>query len=774
MKQSLMPIVAKPFMSHSPHDRTDGNEIEFISTIKQTASQSNSAFDEKSSKTADGFDEVLEVCLEALARTGGVADPAELLQFGPELTEPLDRFVLVELIKLDMSIKAESGEIQSLETYLDVLAEKLPRSEVPIDLVMEEIQLRRELGEQPDREEYRDRFPHLVDMLRQLEHPVDVTATVGKRRQMTELQSGTQIDDFLVIQELGRGAFAQVVLARQLSMHRLVALKVSGSGGDEPIALARLDHPNIVRVYDQRLINTGTLHLLYMQYHPGGTLADVVRVVRQIPIHERSGQLLLDRVDTSLLHAAQVIPDRSATREWLKGLEWPMLVAWVGIQVLRGLQAAHDRQVLHRDIKPANVLLTADGIPQLADFNVSFAGAAGRAGAAAFFGGTIGYMAPEHLKAISARHLSSAGRVTESADTYSVGVLLWELWQGQRPFDCPKKPCSWAEAVEQQFASRSSSLINPERTGSSCERVLETTLRMALSNEPKERPDSAAEMAGRLRLAMHPEAAKLFNPDEKSVAYWMGKCPPWVVVVSVILFPNVAAGWFNYEYNRREVTLTDEMAASLAFVSTWINSVVYPLATCLMFIYSKPLFRALRANRSGEQATEKDIDSVLDLGHRAAIIGGAFWLIAGLVYPCIMKMMYGEFTITQAIHFFVSLLVCGAVAMIYPMFSLAWISTHIYYPRLLRATANDPHFERRRTQMLKRCEGYLQMAVIIPLLGLTLLVNSRSASQTFMLTAIGAGLLGLIASFHCYRITVKTWNRLADVLSSQTLITTAD
>ena len=149
-------------------------------------------------------------------------------------------------------------------------------------------------------------------------------------------------------------------------------------------------------------------------------------------------------------------------------------------------------------------------------------------------------------------------------------------------------------------------------------------------------------------------------------------------------------------------------------------------------------------------------------------------MIAGVVYPCIMKLMYREFTTLQAIHFFASLLICGAIAMIYPLFSLAWISSYIYYPRLLRATVHDQHFERRRTQMLNRCEGYLQIAVIIPLLGLTLLVTSRSSSQMFMLTAIGAGLLGLIASFHCYRIIVKTWNRLADVLANQTLVSTAD
>ena len=236
-------------MSQSPHDRADGSEIKFISTIKRTASQSNSVFDEENSK---GGPMALMKYSRSVWKLWPIPGESRIrlncCGSAPELTEPLDRFVLVELIKLDMSIKAESGEIRSLETYLEVLAEKLPRSEVPIDLVMEEIQLRRELGEQPDCDKYRDRFPHLADMLSQLEHPVDVTATVSKRRKITELRSGTQIDDFLVIQELGRGAFAQVVLARQLSMHRLVALKVSGSGGDEPIALARLDHPNIVRV----------------------------------------------------------------------------------------------------------------------------------------------------------------------------------------------------------------------------------------------------------------------------------------------------------------------------------------------------------------------------------------------------------------------------------------------------------------------------------------------------------------------------------------------
>ena len=78
-------------------------------------------------------------------------------------------------------------------------------------------------------------------------------------------------------------------------------------------------------------------------------------------------------------------------------------------------------------MKPANVLLSAEGVPKLADFNVSMAGSAGRAGAAATLGGSIGYMAPEHLAAIGGMPGSTPDDVAEAADLYSLAVLLWEL-----------------------------------------------------------------------------------------------------------------------------------------------------------------------------------------------------------------------------------------------------------------------------------------------------------------------------------------------------------
>ena len=87
---------------------------------------------------------------------------------------------------------------------------------------------------------------------------------------------------------LGRGAFARVFLARQRSMQRLIALKVSHNHGSEPQTLAQLTHDNIVRVFDERLIANRELKLMYMEYVPGGTLLGVLERAIATPPNERT------------------------------------------------------------------------------------------------------------------------------------------------------------------------------------------------------------------------------------------------------------------------------------------------------------------------------------------------------------------------------------------------------------------------------------------------------------------------------------------------------
>lgn len=714
-------------------------------------------------------DELLEVCLEQLVHRGPLENPADLRSLLPESDDDVRQFALIELIKLDMAMAAETGKLHRIERYADALPDLLSPDSIPIDLVMEEIQLRKESGESPPRDEYLKRFPQFAGMLSQLSGCSEVTSSRRQLGAPPELEIGKQIDDFLLIQKLGQGAFAHVYLARQISMHRLVALKVSRGRGDEPKALSQFDHPNIVRVYDQRESCEDSLHLLYMQFHPGGTLADVVKCIRGHS-GDRSGSVLLDCIDRNLLRTAQAVPDRSPVRDWISTAEWPVLVAWIGIQLARALQDAHHRDVLHRDVKPANVLLSAEGIPKLADFNVSFAGIAGRAGAAAMFGGSIGYMSPEHLRAISGIALDQHPEVGERADLYSLAVLLWELWQGQRPFECEGGAVSWSAAVAGQLASRERTLKEPRRDGSASERVLEKVLRKALSPRPDDRFADGAEMAGRLRLSLHPEAATLFDPGEKTFAAWMATLSPWVVACLVILTPNMVGGCSNYQYNMREVMTTDVMKEALRSVSWLVNLTFFPFAIVVTIWYARSVVRAVEAARRGVRVASSDLGETLDLGHHAAVIGGSLWILSGIVFPAIFWSMNPDFTLAQSVHLFISQLICGGVAVIYPFYGMALLSSLVFYPHCLSGTMQDNEFDQRANRMVRRSEAYLLIAAIIPLLGAALLVSRQSSSKVFVLTAIGAGVMGLLASVVACRIINRTWAKMGQVLSTQTTV----
>ncbi|MGN6546689.1 MAG: protein kinase domain-containing protein [Aureliella sp.] len=334
----------------------------------------------------------LEPVLSRAIELSPVADPLELVKLLPESPQQAQQLMLAELIKLDMTKAAQAGQVRTLEFYAPALAGLFESEQLPLDLVLEEIQLLRASGKHPELAQYKAKYPYLASVLDDLLTRTDLTQP-GKLIEKTPLfEDGGKVDDFEILRTLGRGSFASVYLARQMSMQRLVALKVSQRGSDEPIALSQLDHPSIVRVYDQRRISDPDAVLLYMQYVPGGTLADVIHATANLPAEALSGRAILQSIDQALLTAGQQPPEHSSTREYLAGLDWPSAVAWIGVQLAEGLAAAHERGIMHRDVKPANVLLSAEGAPKLADFNVSYGGTAGCAGATVHIGGSLAYM----------------------------------------------------------------------------------------------------------------------------------------------------------------------------------------------------------------------------------------------------------------------------------------------------------------------------------------------------------------------------------------------
>ena len=198
---------------------------------------------------------------------------------------------------------------------------------------------------------------------------------------------------YIVKHHLDSGAMADVYLATDTQRAVSVALKVMRAELSldeyfetyfqrEASVLQQLQHPNIVRLYE--LVRDGNLLFLVMDYITGPTLQQHLFTKKLLPT---SDAILIAR------------------------------------SLATALDFAHSKGVIHRDLKPSNVLLADHGAILLSDFGV--ARVAGSVTTAASRMGTLAYMSPEQI---------TGGELTPAADQYSLGILLWELLTGRRPF----------------------------------------------------------------------------------------------------------------------------------------------------------------------------------------------------------------------------------------------------------------------------------------------------------------------------------------------------
>lgn len=242
---------------------------------------------------------------------------------------------------------------------------------------------------------------------------------------------GARILHFELVEEIGRGAFARVYLAKQESLaNRLVVVKVTTARTDEPQTLARLRHTNVIPVYSVH--DAAAFQVICMPYLGQTTLARALAALPDVPpVGARS-----------LLQHARL------SGHPLEHLGYADGCLWVIGQLAAGLGHAHQTGTLHRDLKPANVLLTDDGTPMILDFNVASPAGTHPVGTSSV-GGTFPYMAPEHLRAFA----GEAATVDARSDLFSLGVILYQMLTFDFPFPNVARP-SRVETVKRQIELR--------------------------------------------------------------------------------------------------------------------------------------------------------------------------------------------------------------------------------------------------------------------------------------------------------------------------------
>ena len=700
----------------------------------------------------------LAQCLEAFAAAWeNAGEPPELRSYLPASPASLRWLALVELVKVDLERRWARSEWRwRVEQYAAEFPELSAGGDLPDDLIYEEIHVRRQSGDEFSLEEYAARFPRQMARLGDLlaTNRAGLTSALHDIPKVDDFEAGQRVDDFDLLLRLGSGAFGSVFLARQTSLGRLVALKIAADHGFETQTLAQLDHPYIVRVYDQRPLSERRLQLIYMQYVPGGTLADAVECVRKTPLPERSGKLLVECIDRRLNErGADAPPTDSRARQYLAGRSWPEAVCWLGARIAEGLEHAHSHGVLHRDLKPANVLLAADGHPRLADFNVSSCAVVPGASAAAFFGGSLAYMSPEQLDSCLAADRSGAEPLDERSDLFTLGVVLWELLTGERPFGDDRE-CDMSPASLERLAARRRRGLDKTAERSlpaDCPSGLIEVLRGLLQPERERRISSAGSVRRQLDLSLRADVERLARPQRAGIVSVLGR-HPWPLLIAAGVVPNLVLGALNIAYNAEEILSHVQDPGVLRVFEIQIvsiNLVAYLIGITIPIALAWPVIAAVKQRVINPSSTVGDAarwrERSLLLGRFIALVSAVEWLISGLVFPAWLHLALTTplgLDARQYVHFFGSQSVCGLLAATTSFFLVTWYSLRVLTPALVDQDHDDPSMRRALDRLSRATGRYTRLtSAAIPLALLLMpLVRSQSRWTFFVL-----GLVGLLA-----------------------------
>jgi serine/threonine protein kinase len=421
----------------------------------------------------------------------------------------------------------------------------LPRNpETMLDLLYNEILVREELDETPSLDEYLSRYPHLGDDLKihfEVHRAVQENLVLDTRR-ISICESAVDQDfwvpdcdtpaDYEIVGELGRGGMGIVYKARHRRLKRFIALKTFHPGrlpsareltrfGAEARAIARLQHPNIVQIFE--VGQERGKPFLALEFAEKGTLA---QKIREMPLTPRDAAELL----ASLANA---------------------------------VQHAHEQNIVHRDLKPANVLFTRDGTAKITDFGLAKLlepdgpeEAARRAqGDATVSGeplGTPRYMAPEQ----AAGRLDRIGPAT---DIYALGNILYECLTGQVPFLS-------SSVVETMDRIRSEDPAPPRRSQKAIPRDLETICLKCLHKEPERRYGSARALADDLErfLRGEPILGRRISPWEHA-SRWSRRNPAFATLIAAgfafFVAGSIAMGVRHHRERQRLADLRTEVGA---------------------------------------------------------------------------------------------------------------------------------------------------------------------------------------------------------------------
>ena len=375
---------------------------------------------------------------------------------------------------------------------------------------------------------------------------------------------GTQLGDFSIVREIGRGGMGVVFEARQISLDRRVALKVLPlNAAFSKVSLARfereaqaaatLEHPRIVRAYARG--EEQGVYYLAMQYIAGMDLGKFVQ--QQRAAVEQTGTVTSrdawlspapgprQGTDPSSDSGRARPDDHAASRHG--ELAYFDQIARLGQQAAEAIDYAHANHIVHRDIKPSNLILDERGNLFVADFGLALLERPGQLTTTGRFLGTLRYSSPEQV--------GGGDRLDARTDIYSLGATLYELATLQPPF-IDRSPGATVKAILDEEP------VRPRLLAPDMPRDLEAIILKAMAKSPSRRYQTALEMAVDLQRFLRNEPVRAKRPSrlERAVR-WVQRNPLPALLAGVVLtlagILAIGIAWHLVEQERLLSRLND-------------------------------------------------------------------------------------------------------------------------------------------------------------------------------------------------------------------------
>jgi tetratricopeptide (TPR) repeat protein len=414
-----------------------------------------------------------------------------------------------------------------------------------------------------------------------------------------------RIAHFTIVRELGAGGMGTVYLAHDEKMRRDVALKVLSRHSSweaaarrfeqEAWLAGRLDHPNIVKVYERG--QWEELSYYAMELMDGGSLADVIEHQR------RSGG----------------DPDRKLVFGSSEAIHWALRTT---IDAARALDAAHRQGIVHRDIKPVNLLLNrAQSAVKIADFGIAVDLEATRMTATGTVLGTVLYMAPEQIR-------GETSKIDGRTDVYALGVTLFELLTLEMPYTGKTQQLYMSQVLTTD--SRRARGLNARVS-----RDVETVLRKAMEKDPADRYATAGAFADDLDNVLHlrPITARPVGAIRRA-AKWARRKPVHAALLATLAIAIPAAGYFAQREVRERAEGRRRHLADLLDEAVWLGQrteygAMLERATAALTIEPGNLMALRHRAMARFRLAGAQSDSAATDGLRAAALADVDVVIAG-------------------------------------------------------------------------------------------------------------------------------------------------